>query len=48
MSESLLPYFHEPAVLNHPGGHFIPASGPQKKIYLEFLDRMIELKNKAD
>ncbi|XP_071803823.1 esterase OVCA2-like [Asterias amurensis] len=37
-SESLLELFTNSQVLNHPGGHFVPASSPQKKIYLEFLE----------
>lgn len=44
MSEDLLQYFEDPVILQHPGGHFIPAGGPQKKIYLEFLDKMLENK----
>lgn len=44
MSEHLLQYFNEPTILNHPGGHFIPASGPQKRVYLDFLNKMIEMK----
>lgn len=44
MSEDLLQYFEDPVILQHPGGHFIPAAGPQKKIYLEFLDKMLENK----
>ena len=44
MSEDLLQYFEDPVTLQHPGGHFIPAAGPQKKVYLEFLDKMIENK----
>ncbi len=37
-SESLLELFTNSQVLNHPGGHFVPASSPQKKMYLEFLE----------
>ncbi|XP_022086799.1 esterase OVCA2-like [Acanthaster planci] len=37
-SEDLLPVFVNPQILNHPGGHFVPASAPQKKVYLEFLE----------
>ncbi|XP_013419337.1 esterase OVCA2-like [Lingula anatina] len=41
MSEDLLQYFVEPRTLEHPGGHFIPASGPHKKVYTEFLENML-------
>lgn len=44
MSEHLLQYFKDPKILQHKGGHFIPASGPQKNGYLEFLDNMISKK----
>ncbi|XP_060086121.1 esterase OVCA2-like [Ylistrum balloti] len=44
MSEELLPCYSDKMILQHPGGHFIPASGPQKKVYIEFLDRMLERK----
>lgn len=44
MSEDLLQYFVEPKVLQHEGGHFIPASAPQKKVYTEFLQDMLERK----
>ncbi|XP_064648084.1 esterase OVCA2-like [Lineus longissimus] len=44
MSEELLPHFVNPITLQHPGGHFIPASGPQKKVYLEFLKDMMARK----
>ena len=43
MSEDLLQYFTEPVILTHTGGHFIPASAPQKKVYLSFLE---DMKNK--
>uniref|UniRef100_UPI0035902CBB esterase OVCA2 n=1 Tax=Myxine glutinosa TaxID=7769 RepID=UPI0035902CBB len=39
MSEELLECFREPVVCTHSGGHFVPASPPQKKIYLNFLER---------
>jgi hypothetical protein len=44
MSEDLLQHYKEPVVLQHQGGHFIPASSPQKKVYQEFLDQMIARK----
>ncbi|XP_069471457.1 esterase OVCA2 [Ambystoma mexicanum] len=39
MSQELLSHFIEPSILTHQGGHFLPASSQQKKVYLEFLDR---------
>ncbi|NWU71404.1 OVCA2 Esterase, partial [Pterocles burchelli] len=39
LSRELAQRFVEPLVLSHPGGHFVPAAAPQKKAYLEFLDR---------
>ncbi len=44
MSEELLQHFVDPVTLQHPGGHFIPASGPQKKVYQAFLQKMISNK----
>ena len=44
MSEDLLQYFVEPKALRHEGGHFIPASSPQKKVYTEFLQEMLDKK----
>ena len=48
MSEDLLQYFVEPKILTHKGGHFIPASGPQKTCYRDFLLLMLEEKNKQN
>uniref|UniRef100_UPI00398E86E0 esterase OVCA2 isoform X2 n=1 Tax=Pristiophorus japonicus TaxID=55135 RepID=UPI00398E86E0 len=39
MSQELSTLFMDPVILTHPGGHFVPASAPQKKVYLEFLER---------
>ncbi|XP_078539746.1 esterase OVCA2 [Lissotriton helveticus] len=39
MSQELASLFIDPMILTHKGGHFIPASAPQKKVYLEFLDK---------
>lgn len=39
MSRDLLPTFHEPAVLIHPGGHFIPATAAHRETYQNFLKR---------
>lgn len=44
MSEDLLQYFVKPKILQHEGGHFIPASAPQKKVYTEFLQEMLDRK----
>ena len=43
MSEELLPYFTNPSVGRHPGGHFVPAASAQKKSYLTFLEEMNKL-----
>ncbi|GFO16536.1 ovarian cancer-associated gene 2 protein homolog [Plakobranchus ocellatus] len=43
MSEELLQYFESPTVLRHPGGHYVPAAGPQKRFYVEFLEEMLKL-----
>ena len=40
MSEHILDYFADPEILVHPGGHFVPATGVQKKVYVDFLNRM--------
>ncbi|KAJ7997399.1 hypothetical protein DPEC_G00228580 [Dallia pectoralis] len=39
LSRELLPMFHEPQVLTHPGGHFVPAASAHRQIYKEFLER---------
>lgn len=39
MSRELLPSFLEPAVLTHPGGHFIPAQAAHRQTYQDFLKR---------
>lgn len=39
MSRELAARFMDPVILTHPGGHFVPASAPQKKAYLQFLDQ---------
>ncbi|NWS78579.1 OVCA2 Esterase, partial [Crotophaga sulcirostris] len=39
LSRELAQRFVEPAVLTHPGGHFVPAAAAQKKVYLDFLGR---------
>ncbi|KAM8975229.1 esterase OVCA2 isoform 2-T2 [Pelodytes ibericus] len=38
MSQELACHFEKPVTLTHVGGHFVPASAPQKKVYFEFLD----------
>ncbi|XP_035695440.1 esterase OVCA2-like [Branchiostoma floridae] len=45
MSVEMLQYFKEPVELNHQGGHFIPTSAPQKKVYLDFLNTFLAKKN---
>ncbi|XP_075445413.1 esterase OVCA2 [Ascaphus truei] len=38
MSQDLASHFEKPVILTHAGGHFVPATSLQKKVYLEFLD----------
>jgi len=40
MSIDFLEIFEDPQSLNHPGGHFVPAAGPQKAVFNKFLDDM--------
>lgn len=40
MSDEVLPLFANATVVRHPGGHFIPATSAQKKVYNEFLDQV--------
>ncbi|KAK3730221.1 hypothetical protein RRG08_034966 [Elysia crispata] len=42
MSEELLQYFDDPKVWLHSGGHFVPATGPQKQVYVDFVREMLE------
>lgn len=44
MSEELLACFKDAHTIQHPGGHFVPASGPQKKLYIEFLEPWLQQK----
>lgn len=39
LSLELAQSFVEPVVVTHPGGHFVPVGAPQKKAYLDFLER---------
>ncbi|KAK7080662.1 Ovarian cancer-associated protein 2 [Halocaridina rubra] len=48
MSEEFLQYFHEPQIIVHPGGHFIPTTGTPKASYIQFTDKMIELCNEKN
>ncbi|CAL8282291.1 unnamed protein product [Arctogadus glacialis] len=41
MSRELLPLFREPAVMEHPGGHFVPASSTHRRTYQDFLSRFL-------
>ncbi|XP_056451108.1 esterase OVCA2 isoform X2 [Gadus chalcogrammus] len=41
MSRELLPLFREPAVMEHPGGHFVPASSTHRQTYQDFLSRFL-------
>ncbi|BFZ00635.1 hypothetical protein BsWGS_03674 [Bradybaena similaris] len=40
--EELMSFFENPKSLRHPGGHFVPGSAPQKKIYVEFFEEMVQ------
>ena len=42
MSEELLPYFENVDILRHSGGHFVPATGEQKKAFVTFFEKMQE------
>ncbi|NXD31861.1 OVCA2 Esterase, partial [Spelaeornis formosus] len=39
ISRELARCFVRPALLSHPGGHFIPAAAEQRRAYLDFLER---------
>ncbi|XP_059207498.1 esterase OVCA2 [Centropristis striata] len=39
MSRELLLSFHDPQVLTHPGGHFVPAASAHRKTYQDFLKK---------
>jgi len=41
MSIEFLITCDSPQTLNHTGGHFVPAAGPQKKVFNAFLDNML-------
>jgi hypothetical protein len=38
MSELLMEQFVHTEIIEHPGGHFVPASGPQRQGYINFLE----------
>jgi len=40
MSEELLQYFSNVDTLKHAGGHFVPASGQEKKTFVNFFEKM--------
>lgn len=44
MSKELCSVFNDATVVQHPGGHYLPASAPQKSIYQEFFKKMIQRK----
>ncbi|XP_025961439.2 esterase OVCA2 [Dromaius novaehollandiae] len=48
LSQELAQCFVEPVILTHPGGHFVPAAAPQKKAYLDFLDRFRPAQGQAE
>ena len=39
MSQDLVPYFESPSIVQHRGGHFIPASAKQRELYVEFINK---------
>ncbi|XP_007904384.2 esterase OVCA2 isoform X1 [Callorhinchus milii] len=47
MSQELSTLFVDPVILTHPGGHFVPASAPQKQVYFQFLEKFQEKKAAA-
>ena len=38
MSEELMQNFEDITVIVHPGGHYVPASAPERKGYIAFLE----------
>nr|XP_054766854.1 esterase OVCA2-like [Lytechinus pictus] len=36
-SEAMLQYFTDPVTLQHTGGHYVPATSAEKKVYIPFL-----------
>ncbi|KAJ1649570.1 hypothetical protein IWQ61_009387 [Dispira simplex] len=42
-SEKLIKSFVTPAVLRHPGGHFVPSSSAQQKSLVSFVKRFLSL-----
>ncbi|KYO26368.1 ovarian cancer-associated 2 protein [Alligator mississippiensis] len=40
-SAELAACFVAPVVLEHPGGHFVPAAAPQREAYRRFLQRFL-------
>ena len=40
MSEDLLQYFTNTDELRHAGGHFVPATGEEKKTFVSFFEKM--------
>lgn len=41
MSRELQSIFVNPVVVQHPGGHYLAASSPQKAVYQEFFKDML-------
>lgn len=48
MSRELQSIFVDPVVVQHPGGHYVPASSAQKIVYQEFLKSMLLKKENLD
>lgn len=47
MSRELQSIFVNPVALQHPGGHYLAASSPQKAVYQEFFKDML-LRTESD
>lgn len=41
MSKELQSVFVNPVLIQHPGGHYLAASAPQKAVYQEFFKSML-------
>ncbi|RDD47064.1 Esterase OVCA2 [Trichoplax sp. H2] len=41
LSQELAKNFKDPTLIIHEGGHFVPAAAPQRKAYMEFLQKFI-------
>ncbi|GAB1601098.1 esterase OVCA2-like isoform X1 [Argonauta hians] len=44
MSEELLENYTNRTVLSHTGGHYVPSSSAEKKVYIQFINQLHEMK----